>query len=101
MDRAQVVFDSEKQLWTMPSRDAETKGEHGWFVAPSSECFELYVNAPFPISGPRSLGSGLHIARVLIDASGNPVRAALYHWNPEWKEGEVAAEDHMQKADIN
>jgi len=107
MDRAEVVFDSEKQLWTMPSEDAITKltedeegmqvGENGWFVAPSSDCFELYVNAPFPVSA-LAERNPLHIARVLVDASGNPVRAAIYH---EDSERNVSPKDHVQKADVH
>merc|ERR1712025_435319 len=108
MDRAEAVFDSEEQLWTMPSEGALTKltedegeeeevSENGWFVAPSSDCFELYVNAPFPVSG-LAERNPLHIARVLVDASGNPVRAAIYH---EDGKQNVSPKDHMQKADVH
>merc|ERR1719235_1695275 len=106
MDRAEVVFDSEKQLWTMPSKGAITKltedeekqvGESGWFVAPSSDCFELYVNAPLPVSG-LAERNPLHIARVLVDASGNPVRAAIYH---EDCKQNASPKDHVQKADVH
>jgi len=110
MDRAEAVFDSEKQLWTMPSEGAITKltedeeeigeekevGENGWFVAPSSDCVELYVNAPFPVSALNERNP-LHIARVLVDASGNPVRAAIYH---EDDKQNVSPKDHVQKADV-
>lgn len=111
MARAEAVFDSEKQLWTMPSQGAITKltededeqgeeeevGENGWFVAPSSDCFELYVNAPFPVSG-LAKHNPLHIARVLVDASGNPVRAAIYY---DYGEQNVSPKDHVQKADVH
>lgn len=95
MDSAEVVFDSEKQLWSMPIDGALKKGELGWFVAPSSDCFELYVNAPFPVRAPHD---SLRIARVLVDASGNPVRAALYHENAK---NNVPPKDHLEKADVN
>jgi len=113
MDRAEVVMDVEKQLWTMPLGDvAKNEGDLPdenpktlfplqveWFVAPSSDCFELYVNAPFPVSGPRS--SSLHIARILVDASGIPVRAALYHQDSNDRgTRKVVPSEHLEKADV-
>jgi hypothetical protein len=114
MDRAEVVFDSEKQLWTMPSEGATTKlaedgekqgerkevGGNGWFVAPSSDCFELYVNAPFPVSG-RTVRNRIRIARVLVDALGNPMRAAIYHEDDEQNHENVSPRGHVKKADVH
>lgn len=39
----------------------------------------------------------MHIARVLVDASGSPVRAALYH---EDAKRNVLPKDHVEKADV-
>merc|ERR1712216_904170 len=90
---------------TKPKEDQEEKKEKkkagasdsGWFVAPSSDCFELYVNAPFPVSG-QIEHAPLHIARVLVDASGSPVRAALYH---EDANKNALPKDHVKKADVH
>jgi len=97
MDKAEVISDSAKQLWTLPSEGMDLKGSEGWFVAPSADCVELYVDAPFPVSNP---GAGskasLRIGRVLLDASGSPVRAALYHT----RNSNVETQELMPKADV-
>lgn len=95
MDRSVVISDVDKQYWSMPSDvtspSSEGRDRSGWFVAPTSDCFELDVTAAFPASGNK--GSHLHIARILVDASGNPVRAALYH------AVNCSPADHLEKAD--
>jgi hypothetical protein len=96
MDNVEVVLDKEKQLWTIPSEDSKKADKVGWFVAPSSECFELYVNAPFKAL-PESHNE-LYVARVLIDASGFPVRAALYH--KDGNSNSTEPKEHLEKADV-
>eukprot|EP00746_Dinoflagellata_sp_MGD_P002954 gnl/MRDRNA2_/MRDRNA2_105761_c0_seq1.p1 gnl/MRDRNA2_/MRDRNA2_105761_c0~~gnl/MRDRNA2_/MRDRNA2_105761_c0_seq1.p1 ORF type:complete len:326 (+),score=56.14 gnl/MRDRNA2_/MRDRNA2_105761_c0_seq1:108-980(+) len=110
MDRMEVIFDKEKQLWAMPSegrnkaeRETQTlttkvADKDGWFVAPTPDCFELYVNAPFPVSGKCS---SLYVSRILIDASGFPIRAALYHLDEVRNIGPKEPREHIEKADVD
>lgn len=64
-----------RQLLGLGSKDQEqTRPDHmavpGWFVAPDEDCIEIETDIPL-------LNSGKRIIRILINRSGEPVRAAL------------------------
>jgi len=74
--RCEPVHNPDLQLWTT-NEVAETDG---WFLRPKEECFELYVNAPLP---GLTRTPDLRLARVLLNTSGRPIRAALNHAREE------------------